>query len=86
MQIAEDAVKNGIVFSGEAFSEAINQIIKKKKPNKIIETGTYLGEGSTRVIADALKDKWRILDEKSDSPNRYWYLIEKLNGANIEQD
>ena len=72
MQIAEDAVKNGIVFSGEAFSEAINQIIKKKKPNKIIETGTYLGEGSTKVIADA--------------PNRYWYLIEKLNGANIEQD
>ena len=27
-----------------------------------------------------------IADEKSDSPNRYWYFIEKLNGANIEQD
>ena len=35
---------------------------------------------------NSFKDKWRILDEKSDSPNRYWYLIEKLNGANIEQD
>jgi len=35
---------------------------------------------------NSFKDKWRILDEKSDSPNRYWYFIEKLNGANIEQD
>ena len=35
---------------------------------------------------NSFKDKWRILDEKCDSPNRYWYFIEKLNGANIEQD
>ena len=35
---------------------------------------------------NSFKDKWRILDEKSDSPNRYWYFIEKLNGVNIEQD
>jgi len=86
MQIAENAIADGMSMEGNEFQESISAIIKERKPRKIIETGTYLGEGSTRVIADALKDKWRILDEKSDSPNRYWYLIEKLNGANIEQD
>ena len=59
MQIAENAIADGMSMEGNEFQESISAIIK---------------------------DKWQILDEKSDSPNRYWYLIEKLNGANIEQD
>lgn len=48
---------------------------------------TEIDENYTKEnFLNSFKDKWRILDEKSDSPNRYWYLIEKLNGANIEQD
>ena len=55
MQIAENAIADGMSMEGNEFQEAISKIIKERKPRKIIETGTYLGEGSTRVIADALE-------------------------------
>jgi hypothetical protein len=97
MQIAEDAVKNGIIFSGEAFSEAINQIIKKKKPNKIIETGTYLGDGSTKVIADALELNQIDYEMLTIEANPAYYLracknvaifenVRVLNGLSIPRD
>ena len=48
MQIAENAIAGGMSMEGNEFQEAIQKIIKERKPRKIIETGTYLGEGSTR--------------------------------------
>ena len=37
------------------FASAIRQLFAEHRPTKLVETGTYLGEGTTRVIADALR-------------------------------
>jgi ADP-heptose:LPS heptosyltransferase len=37
------------------FAAAIRQLFAEHRPTKLVETGTYLGEGTTRVIADALR-------------------------------
>lgn len=37
------------------FACAIRQLFAEHRPTKLVETGTYLGEGTTRVIADALR-------------------------------
>jgi predicted O-methyltransferase YrrM len=38
------------------FSKALRKVIKETKPKRIIETGTYLGKGTTTVIASAIRD------------------------------
>ncbi|QWR78766.1 ATP-binding cassette domain-containing protein [Candidatus Magnetomonas plexicatena] len=38
------------------FAAAITDVISRYRPKKIIETGTYLGRGSTAIIASAIKD------------------------------
>ncbi|MBF0519277.1 MAG: ATP-binding cassette domain-containing protein [Nitrospirae bacterium] len=38
------------------FASTIFEVFKKYRPKKIIETGTYLGHGSTSIIASAIKD------------------------------
>lgn len=44
-------------ISGESdFSHRIRDLIRTIRPNKIIETGTYLGTGTTRIIASALEE------------------------------
>ncbi len=37
------------------FAKAINELFQKIKPQKIIETGTHLGTGTTTIIANSLK-------------------------------
>lgn len=39
-----------------SFSKELRNIIKKIKPKKIIETGTYLGTGTTSIIANAIHE------------------------------
>ena len=39
-----------------AFSRAIRTLFARTRPRKIVETGTYLGLGSTLTIAQALHD------------------------------
>ncbi len=44
-------------IDGESdFARAIRELITSIRPTKIIETGTYLGQGTTRAIASALKE------------------------------
>lgn len=38
------------------FGKALREAIKETKPTKIIETGTYLGRGTTTVITSAIRD------------------------------
>ena len=38
------------------FGKTLRGVIQDVKPKKIIETGTYLGKGTTTVIASALRD------------------------------
>ena len=44
------------ISKGSAFSNNITDIFNKFKPSKIIETGTYLGTGTTAIIAEALRN------------------------------
>lgn len=53
MQIAQNLMPNGMAAHNE-FKDAITYLIKTKKLQRIIETGSYLGEGTTQAIADAL--------------------------------
>ena len=38
------------------FSKVLRETIKENRPKNIIETGTYLGKGSTTVIASSIRD------------------------------
>jgi len=38
------------------FATALAETIRTLKPRKLLETGTFYGDGSTRIIADALKE------------------------------
>jgi|GEM_PF-1444506 len=39
------------------FSKKVKETIKKYRPKKIIETGTYLGTGTTQIIASSLREE-----------------------------
>jgi len=54
--VAEDYVKTGIKVDEESsFGTAIQKLFTKIRPKKIIETGTYLGTGTTTIIAKSLE-------------------------------
>lgn len=42
-------------MAGGEFRRAVIDLILEKKPSKVIETGTYYGTGSTRVLIDGLE-------------------------------
>ncbi len=44
------------VYRESGFADNIREVIKINRPLKIIETGTYLGMGTTTVIASSLKE------------------------------
>ena len=54
MQIAEVIVKQGMA-AGSAFMEALTDLVKTKKMTRIIETGTYLGTGTTQAVWSGLE-------------------------------
>lgn len=49
MQIAEELVKSGMA-AGTAFMDALTDLVRSKKLTRIIETGTYLGTGTTQAV------------------------------------
>lgn len=56
LKVAEEYVKAGMnIDKGSAFSDAIRSIFQQTRPRKIIETGTYLGQGTTTIIAEAMR-------------------------------
>ncbi|HOK65214.1 MAG TPA: glycosyltransferase [Anaerohalosphaeraceae bacterium] len=56
LKVAEEYVKNGMaVKDGSAFAEAIARVFLERRPRKIIETGTYLGRGTTTILAEAMR-------------------------------
>lgn len=56
--VAADLAKAGedltAVSQGSSFNDAISAVFKQARPRKIIETGTYLGTGTTTIIAKAV--------------------------------
>ncbi len=56
VKIAADYVKTGVNVGAESsFGEKIQELFSKIKPRKIIETGTYLGTGTTTIITKSLQ-------------------------------
>lgn len=53
MQIAQHIMPNGMSAKAE-FCFAITELIKSYKLKNIVETGCYMGEGTTKAIADAM--------------------------------
>ena len=45
------------IDSESEFARAIRRVFKDHRPRRIVETGTYLGEGTTRVIASSLREE-----------------------------
>jgi ADP-heptose:LPS heptosyltransferase/predicted O-methyltransferase YrrM/glycosyltransferase involved in cell wall biosynthesis/SAM-dependent methyltransferase len=44
------------IQEGSEFETSLRELVLSIKPRTIIETGTYLGRGTTRIIATALRD------------------------------
>ena len=44
------------ISTESSFADRIKSLFAQARPKKIIETGTYLGTGTTTIIATALKD------------------------------
>ena len=45
-----------MIDKDSGFAAAIRAAVLERKPGRIIETGAFYGDGSTRIIADALRD------------------------------
>ena len=54
MKIAEVVVQNGI-SAGTAFMDALTDLVASEKITRIIETGTYLGLGTTAAILKGIE-------------------------------
>jgi len=52
--MAKVATGAGMSIEGTVFEESVLGLISSIKPKRIIETGTYLGNGSTEIIARSL--------------------------------
>lgn len=86
MQIAEQLVKNGMA-AGSAFMDAITKIIADNKLTRIIETGTYLGTGTTQAV-------WRGLEQNKAehktfvsievNPDNYFHAVRNNRGRKID--
>jgi MoaA/NifB/PqqE/SkfB family radical SAM enzyme/predicted O-methyltransferase YrrM/tetratricopeptide (TPR) repeat protein len=56
LKVAGDYVKSGTTVDTESFfGTSIKELFGKIRPRKIIETGTYLGTGTTTIIAKSLE-------------------------------
>ena len=59
-KVAEDFCQRGKDFTSvqnnSEFEHMLRQIIRQTKPGFIVETGTYLGQGTTRIISSALRE------------------------------
>jgi hypothetical protein len=53
MQIAENLVKAGVTVS-DSFKKELTKLIAEKGITKVIETGTYLGQGTTKAVLDGM--------------------------------
>ena len=56
-KVAKDYAADGMkVNTQSSFGDSIKTLFTKIKPKKIVETGTYLGTGTTTIIAEVLRE------------------------------
>jgi hypothetical protein len=46
----------GMIVEGLIFKKSVEKLITEIKPIKIVETGTYLGTGTTKILAESLQE------------------------------
>lgn len=80
MQVAEEIVKDGMT-AGNAFKEALSGIMRSMPIMNVIETGTYLGTGTTLCFTN---EDVSVVTIESD-PNNYKQAVKNLrNYPNIQ--
>lgn len=83
MQIAEEVVKQGMTSSG-AFNKALETIVANNGLTEVIETGTYLGEGTTRAIIKGLQAHGKPFRFFSIEVNPNTYAKAVMNVGKVE--
>lgn len=83
MQIAEEIVKHGMASTGE-FSKHLTAMIAAMGITKVIETGTYLGEGTTRAVIKGLLQHKQPFHFISIEINPQHHAIAKKNIGKIQ--
>lgn len=85
MQIAEHLVKNGMA-AGTAFMDALTELVRSKKMTRIIETGTYLGTGTTQAVWKGIQGhgKPSVFVSIECDPANYAQAKKNNKGRNIE--
>lgn len=81
MQIAEQILKDGMAAQSD-FMDAITGLIREKKLKNIIETGSYLGMGTTRAISEGLSGDETVYSIEV-NPDHYRKAIENNKGSRI---
>lgn len=89
MRIAEQVVKNGM-SAGDSFMRWITTIIREHECKKIVETGSYMGTGTTRAIREALTGDEEVYSIEVNpehyaqaKKNNEGTIIKFLNGLSI---
>ena len=86
MKIATDANGCGMSVGGNEFKESVSKLISERQPQKIIETGTFLGTGTTKIILDSLDSlgkEYKMFSIEV-NPDYYKKACENLIGRNIK--
>jgi FkbM family methyltransferase len=75
-------------IDGESeFARAIRNIFQTHRPRRIIETGTYLGTGTTRVIAGALRELGEtgaVFHSIEINPAHFSHAVVNLRAAGLD--
>jgi len=86
MQIAEQLVKNGMA-AGTAFMDAITKLIVDNKITRVIETGTYLGTGTTQAVwkgLEATGEQTRTFVSIEVNPDNHFHAVRNNKGRKID--
>lgn len=79
MQIAETLIQKGM-SCGEKFHDKLTDFVREHNFKKIIETGTYLGQGTTRAILNGLTGSFQFISIEADPEH---FRVAKRNLRNI---
>jgi Predicted O-methyltransferase len=87
------APADGMSVSGIDFRYAVTALIHDRKPRSIIETGTYLGLGTTKILAEALDKDYQCFTIESNPFSyaiacqnlREYHGIRLLNGYSVPE-
>src|ERR1700682_5661688 len=51
-----DGHQNTSVGTDSEFARTLKRVFRERRPTRILETGTHLGTGTTRIIGEAIRE------------------------------